>query len=170
MLTPVGLFLNFIGSIILLGSDIEIIERVMKRVDPVHFVYMKELRRIIRESESEELIKEGRAHPYNQSVKAQGLIWWAVSWLLTRHVDQDIPREAQVDIQGGWFKINGEQLTFPERRKIQLETGGHLNANTTASLTAVLGLFYEAFSRRVYIYGVSLLALGFLFQLVSSLF
>ncbi len=170
MLTPFGLSLNFIGSIILLGSDIEIIEKAIKRMDPIHFVYMKGLREIIRESESEKLKKEGRAYPYNQSVSVHSLTWWALSWFITRHVDQDLPRDANVDIRGGWFKINGEQLTFPERREIQLEAGGYHNVGTTASLNAIYGLLYEARMRRIYIYGVTLLAFGFFFQFVSSLF
>jgi hypothetical protein len=170
MLAPIGLFLNFVGSFILLGSDVERIEQAVKRVDPVYLACMKGLNMIIDESKNQELVKEGRAHPYDQSVMAKGLTWWPISWFLDRHVEQNVPREAEVDIQGGWFKINGEQLTLPEDRRITLNDGGHLRPTSTVTLTATFGLIYEAFMRRIYIYGVSLLALGFLFQLINSLY
>jgi hypothetical protein len=167
MLTPIGLLLNFFGSVLLLGSDVKLVERAVKRVDPVHLIYMKEINRIVEESTSKELVKNGRAHPYDQSVKGHGLTWWPVRWFLNRHVEQDIPRNAEIDIQGGWFKINNEQLTLSEAQRIPLESGGELSPTATVSLTAVFGLFYNSFLKRIYIYGVSSLAIGFLFQLIS---
>ncbi len=169
MLTPFGLLLNFVGSIILLGTDIDIIKTAIKKSDPIHRLYMRKLRKIEKKASSKELINENSAYPYNKTVKVDGLDWWAMSRFLSRHVEQQIPREAQVDIQGGWFKIDGEQLTFSDSRRVKFEDGSRLDTGTIASLSAVYGLLYEGFLRRIYIYGVFFLALGFLLQLVNSL-
>lgn len=92
-----------------------------------------------------------------------------MSWFLTRHAKQNVSRNSEIDIRGGWFKVDGEQLIFPEARTIQLNDKVQLNADQTMSLTAIQGLLYEARMKRIYIYGISLLALGFLLQLISSL-
>jgi len=169
MLTAIGLSFNFIGSLVLLGSDVEIIKHLLKRVDPINYVYQLGLKHIINESVDEEMVNDNRAHPYDGPIRPVRWLWWPLSRFLDRHAKQDISSNAEVDIQGGWFKLDGEQLIFPERRIVQLDENAQLDAGDTISLTVIHGLLYEAFIRRIYIYGVSFFAIGFLLQLIDLL-
>lgn len=169
MLTPMGLTLNFVGAIVLLGTDVKLIEHGIQRIDPVHQVYVKGLNRIINESIDEELVEDKRAHPYDGIVSGDHWSWWPLSRFLDRHIEQDIPSEdeTEIDIQGGWFKIDGEKTSFPEERLVQVAENENLRTDG-GSLEAVYGLLYEARRRRIYIYGVGMLAVGFLLQLINS--
>lgn len=169
MLSPIGLTLNFVGAVILLGSDVKVIENVLKKVDPLHYAYKKGYDYIIEESKDEDLMENNRALPFEGPIPANHWKVWPLKRFLERYAVQDIPRDAEIDIQGGWFKIDGEQLTFPEDRYVQLSEDERLHTGDTLSLRALRGLMYEARSRRIYIYGVGLLALGFLLQLIDSL-
>lgn len=60
MLTAIGLTLNFVGAIVLLGSDVERVEHVLKRIDPVHHAYKSGLIRIIDESMVEGIEDDNR--------------------------------------------------------------------------------------------------------------
>lgn len=169
MLTAIGLSLNFIGSIVLLGSDLKPIKQVLKRCDPVHYAYISGIKHVIEKSKDEELVDDNRAYPFDGPVYPDIWRWWPLSRFLDRHAEQDIPRYPEVDIRGGWFKINGEQLTFPEERIVQTGENVRLNAGDTLSLNVTKGLLYEARIARIYIYGVFFLALGFLLQLIDLL-
>jgi len=169
MLTPVGLFLNFIGSIVLLGSDIKLIKRLLKKIDPAHRVYKKGLDRVIKKSTNKQKVEQRKAHPYDGPIHLNHWSWVLMSWFLNRHAEQNVSRNSEIDIRGGWFKVDGEELIFSEERTIQLDNKAQLTARQTMTLTAIHGLLYEARMKRIYIYGVSLLALGFLLQLISSL-
>ncbi len=169
MLTAIGITLNFIGSVVLLGTEVKVIKRILRQVDPIHYIYERGLRQIVDKSTDEEMIENNMAHPYNGPISVDHWSWWPLCQFLDRYVEQDIPRDAKIDIRGGWFEVNGEQLTFPEKRSIQLNEKEQRHAGPKLSLSTVFGLLYEARMKRVYIYGVSLLALGFLFQLVDSM-
>lgn len=169
MLTSIGLILNFVGSIVLLGSDVKIIERMVERIDLIHYAYMNGFHRLMSESMVEERENDNRVYPFDKTVSADQWSLWPIRHFLQRHSEQEIPSEAEIDIRGGWFKVNGEQLTLPEERTVQLNEKERLRTNRTLSLGAVPGLIYEARMRRVYIYGVCLIALGFLCQLIDSL-
>lgn len=169
MLTTIGLFLNFVGSIVLLGSDVKSIKQILKRCDPVHYTYKSGINHIQDKSIDEDMIKDNKAHPYEGPVDPDYWRWWPMSRFLNQHVEQNVSCQSQVDIRGGWVKIDGEKLTFPEERTIQLSENQRLNTGNTLSLSAISGLLYEARMKRIYIYGVSFLALGFLLQLIGSL-
>ena len=169
MLTPVGLILNFVGAIVLLGSDVKSIKQVLERVDPVHYAYKSGLSRIISKSMVDDEKNDNRAHPYDIPVSADHWSLWPLTQFLERHAEQDIPRDAEIDIRGGWFKVNGEQLMFSEERLVQSNEKRRLQTDLRLSLGAAFDLLYEARIRRIYIYGVGLLALGFLLQLIDSL-
>lgn len=167
MLTAIGLTLNFVGAIVLLGSDVERVEHVLKRIDPVHHAYKSGLIRIIDESMVEGIEDDNRVYPYDRPVCADHWSLWPIRQFLRYQVGQDIPRDAEIDIRGGWFKVNGEELTFPEKRTVQVSDGQLRTQKLT--LSSISALLYEARVRRIYIYGVCLLALGFLLQLIDSL-
>jgi hypothetical protein len=169
ILAPTGLTLSFVGAIVLLGSDVKVVEQILKRIDPVHYAYVSGLNHIIDKSMVEKEENDNRAHPYDRPVSANHWRLWPIRQFLERHTEQDIPRDAEIDIRGGWFKVNGEQLTFPEKRTVQLTENERLRVGKTLSLNAMFGLLYETRMRRIYIYGVCSLALGFLFQLLVSL-
>lgn len=169
MLSPIGLTLNFVGAIVLLGSDVKVIEKVVKNLDPVHYAYTSGYDYIIEESKDEELMEYNRALPFDGPIPGNHWKVWPLKRFLERYAVQDIPHDAEIDIRGGWFEIDGEQLTFPEDRYVQLSEEERLHTGDTLSLNAVNGLLYEARIRRIYIYGVGLLALGFLLQLIDSL-
>jgi len=177
MLTPIGLALNFIGSIVLLGSDVTAVENAVKRIDPVHYMYAYGLREIMRQSRGQRRKDDNRAYPYDNIISANQWRLWPLRQFLGHYAEQDIPRNAAIDIRGGWFKINGEQLTLSEEeragmpageRAIEMPRGGTLHTDKL-TLNSIPGLIYEARMRRVYIYGVCLLALGFLLRFIESI-
>lgn len=169
MIEAIGLTLNFLGAIVLLGSDVKTVENVLKKVDPVDHMYRRGLDYIIDKSMSEELLNQKRAHPYDKSIYATHWSLWPVRRFIDRHVEQDVPYAAEIDIQGGWFKVDGEKLKFLEDKTVKLDEGRRLNTNGILTPTAVWGLIYQARMRRIYIYGVCMLALGFLLRLVNAL-
>lgn len=167
MLTAIGLTLNFVGAIVLLGSDVELVERVVKRVDPIHYAYKSGLIRIVNESMVDGRENDNRAHPYDRPVSVNHWSLWPIRQFLRYQVEEDIPRDAEIDIRGGGFKVNGEELMFPEERIVQSDRGKLHTKRLT--LNSSFALITEARVRRIYLYGVCLLALGFLFQLIDSL-
>ena len=177
MLTPIGLGLNFIGSIILLGSDVTMIENGIRRVDPVHHAYASGLSKIIDQSMGSQNEDDNRAHPYDNIISADQWHLWPLRQFLDHYAEQNIPHNAAIDIRGGWFKINGDQLVFSEeelvgisaqKRAVEMPRGGTLHSDQI-TLNTISGLIYEASMRRIYIYGVGLLGFGFLLQLIGVL-
>jgi hypothetical protein len=177
MLTPIGLGLNFIGSVVLLGSDVTTIENIIKQIDPVHYAYTIGLNKIIDQSMGGQDEDDNRAHPYDNIISANQWYLWPLRQFLNHYAEQNIPYNAAIDIRGGWFKINGNQLVFSEKelagmpaqeRAVEMPRGG-TSYTKQITLKTIYGLIYEARMRRIYIYGVGMLSLGFLLQLIGVL-
>lgn len=158
--------MNFIGAIVLLGPDVRPVERAVSRLDPVRWAYLLGLNKIIDIARNEEI--ENRAYPYDETVPASRLRFWPLLKFLEHQLGQDIPRSAEIDIRGGWFKVDGEHLTFPEDRTIQGDRTIRKYEGEKCGLGNIWDLLDEARKRRIYIYGTSLLAIGFLLQFVDS--
>lgn len=173
MIGVIGLAVNFIAAIILLAANVRFIEKLVKRFDPIHYAYSRGLGLIQRESIEDLDSEENRAYPYDDVVESNWRLWPLLKFV-DRHVEQDVPRNCVVDIRGGWFKINGEQLKLAgDRRIVEVPDdyyGNEVSLNTggKASLSAILGLVYEARRKRIYLWGALGLTLGFGLQLVDA--
>lgn len=166
MLADIGIILGVIGGIILLGAEIKAIEQAVERIDPVHCIYLGAIRDVKDKSIDEELLKDQRAYPYDGPVSVNNWRWWVLSWFLERRVTEEVPRDAEVDISGGWFNVDGKKLTHSGSRVIQLEGGKQfLRDDDRVTLSTVYDLVYQARKRRIYIYGMVFVILGGLLEL-----
>jgi hypothetical protein len=174
MLSIAGLTANFMGAIVLLAANVRIIERIVGRVDPVHFAYSRGLRWIESEARGEKNPDENRAYPFDDTVDSSWRVWPLLRFI-DRHVEQELPNKCKIDIRGGHFKIDDEQLTLQDDRQIvkmpsPVNKEGHsLNTGGKASLSAIHGLIFEARRKRIYLWGTLGLVLGFGLQLIGSL-
>lgn len=173
MINVAGLTVNFLAALVLLGTNVRFIEKNIEKLDPVHWAYQGALIRIQQISAGELDHGDQRAHPYDHVVESYWRLWPLLKFI-DRHVEQDIPLDCTIDIRGGWFKIDGEQLMLSDNRRrvalpddwsgeeTSLDTGGK------ASLNAVFGLIYEARRKRIYFWGVTGLVIGFGLQLTHT--
>lgn len=116
MFSVIGLVANFIGSIVLLATNVQYLEEAVKRVDPVHMSYKKGLQWIEQRAAGEIDPDENRVYPFDHVVSATWRVW-PLLYLIDRNVEQDSPCECEIDIQGGHFKIDGEELSLAENRR-----------------------------------------------------
>jgi len=86
-------------------------------------MYTSGLREIIRQSSDQQKKDDNRAYLYDNIISANQWRLWPLRQFLGHYAEQDIPRNAAIDIRGGWFKINGEQLTFSEEERAGMPVG-----------------------------------------------
>ncbi|WP_139043144.1 hypothetical protein [Haloferax massiliensis] len=157
-LVPVGLALDLVGATLLLGPEVETIGKAARRFDPIHrsLVYGFEY---IREETSED-------GEYAGSVTAGQIRLLPFMHFMNSRIDQTISRKDNISYEGNRFLVNGDRTYLPEERKVE-----GLNETTYTKMVSVSTahrLIFEAQRRRVYVYGVSLLAIGFGLQIVAQ--
>jgi len=169
MLVTLGLTLNFLGGIVLLAANLDFLEKVLERVDPIHRLYLYGYQRIEQKSITSIDPESKSAYPYDRKIQSDWIIWPLLIFI-NRKVEQRVTHPCSVDIRGGHFKIDGEQLTFAnDRRMVDItDYEGEeytLNTHGKATLSGIRGLIYEARRNRIYFWGALGLTLGFGLQL-----
>jgi len=154
---------------VLLAANLDSLEKILERVDPIHRLYLYGFQRIERKSITSIDPESKSAYPYNKKIQSDWIIWPLLTFI-NRKVEQRVTHPCSVDIRGGNFKIDGEQLTFAnDRRMVDITDfkGDEYTLDThgNATLSGVRGLIYESRKSRIYFWGALGLTLGFGIQL-----
>lgn len=159
-LTAIGLGFDLVGAVLLLGPELDVVGKAVKRLDPVHLMVMSGFE-TLRDRASD--VEEGE---YSNEVAASDWKLRPLRWFLNRRLASRIGSEDVFRLNGGWFQVNGDRTKLPSEREIS--TSDKSLHTQTLSVFGVKLLIIEAQELRMYLYGVGLLALGFGLQIVSQ--
>lgn len=159
-LTVFGLLLDLAGAVILLGPEFKPVGKYVRKLDPVYRAENYAFQYLIDQASNPE---EGE---FAYDVDASQWQLQPLRWFLNRRMEGRISRSDSISLDGGWFKLNGKRTKLPKERRVR--TPDISIDVETLSASNVSYLMEEARERRIYLYGVGLLAIGFGLQLVDQ--
>jgi hypothetical protein len=156
MLASIGLALDILGAIVLLGPSYGFIERQFKRIDPIYRLVTHGIETLYREGTK---VEDGDKK-FEGQMSAGRLGFTITRWFLNRRIDGHIDRDDSLSLAGVAIIKNDEKIRLAEKHD------GSIRAGTLE--TRVVGDWIEETEeRRMYRTGGALLLFGFSLQLIS---
>lgn len=156
-LTAVGLALDLVGAIILLGPEYSPIERVLKRIDPLYRSVSFGMRTFY--DEAWEVQDDGSLRTTGK-MSASRWEFIVSRWFLNRRIKEEIDRKDTMNLSGVAIERNGQPLYHTD---VENYIGEEILGTRD-----VERWLEESQQRRMYRLGGGMLVLGFGMQLLAQ--